>query len=247
MKHLIKITEQDGKQAVSARELYQALGYDKSHWTRWYQKNIINNEFAIENSDYQTFAIMANGNETKDFALTIEFAKKLSMLARTEKGERVRDYFIKCEKAFKSRTAIDFNNPETVLQLAQNWANEKQRRQLAEKEAERLRPKAELMEKVLDADEKIDIGQAAKILGLPFGRNTLFKRLRERGVFFKNRNEPKHEYIKRGYFELREKWIDRNNHDGFVVIKVLVTQRGLEYISKLFSAQKQPKTLASMA
>ena len=48
----------------------------------------------------------------------------------------------------------------------------------------------------------MDIGQAAKILGLPFGRNTLFKKLREMGVFFANRNEPKQKYIDAGYFEM---------------------------------------------
>ena len=50
-----------------------------------------------------------------------------------------------------------------------------------------LTPKAELMERVIDTDSLIDVGQAAKILGLDFGRNTLFRKLRKVGVFFKNR------------------------------------------------------------
>ena len=107
-----------------------------------------------------------------------------------------------------------------------------------------LEPKAELMDKVMDTDQKIDIGQAAKILQLPFGRNTLFHKLREKGVFFSNRNEPKQEYIKRGYFELKEKWIDRDNHDGFMVVKVLVTQKGLDFIAKLFEIVKATKQVA---
>lgn len=114
------------------------------------------------------------------------------------------------------------------------------------KENNRLRPKAELMEKVLDADERIDIGQSAKILNLPFGRNTLFQKLRDMGVFFKNKNEPKQEYVKRGYFVLREKWIDRNNHDGFMVLKVLVTQKGLEFLANLFKVVEQPKEMAEV-
>lgn len=107
-----------------------------------------------------------------------------------------------------------------------------------------LEPKAELMDKVMDTDQKIDIGQAAKILQLPFGRNTLFQKLREKGVFFSNRNEPKQEYVKRGYFELKEKWIDRDNHDGFMVVKVLVTQKGLDFIAKLFEIVKVTKQVA---
>lgn len=103
-----------------------------------------------------------------------------------------------------------------------------------------------MMDRVLDTDQKIDVGQAAKILNLPFGRNTLFQKLREKGVFFINRNEPKQEYINRGYFELKEKFIERNNHDGFTVIKVLVTQKGLDFIAKLFEVVPSVKRQASI-
>ena len=114
------------------------------------------------------------------------------------------------------------------------------------KENNKLRPKADFMDKVMDADERIDIGQSAKILNLPFGRNTLFQKLREMGVFFKNKNEPKQEYVKRGYFVLKENWIDRNNHDGFMVLKVLVTQKGLEFLANLFKVVEKPKEIAEM-
>ena len=143
------------------------------------------------------------------------------------------------------------DTPEMIMARAVLVANEtitRQKSQLekANKTIQALAPKAELMEKVLDTDEKIDVGQSAKILGLPFGRNTLFQKLRERGIFFSNRNEPKQEYINRGYFELKEKFIERNNHDGFTVIKVLVTQRGLDFIARLFEVVKPPKQMARM-
>lgn len=126
-------------------------------------------------------------------------------------------------------------SPDFLIQLATNLKDEQSKRIAAENEVTKLKPKAQLMDKVLDTGEKIDIGQVAKILGLPFGRNTLFKKLREAGIFFKNRNEPKQEYITRGYFYLKEKWIDRKSHDDFTVIKVLVSQKGLEFIYKLFN------------
>ena len=121
------------------------------------------------------------------------------------------------------------------LQIAQGTIEHQQKRISV------LEPKAEFMDRVMDADQKIDIGQAAKILRLPFGRNTLFVKLREKGVFFKNRNEPKQEYVERGYFELKEKWIDRDHHDGFMVVKVLVTQHGLDFIAKLFEVVPDKK------
>ena len=82
MVELIKITQKDGIQAVSAKELYDFIGYDKSQWSRWYQTNIINNKFAIENIDYQTIDTVSNGNITKDFATTISFAKEICMMAK---------------------------------------------------------------------------------------------------------------------------------------------------------------------
>ena len=149
--------------------------------------------------------------------------------------------------------AKEDDTPEMIMARAILVANDtitRQKKQLeqAHRKISMLAPKAELMDKVMDADQKIDIGQAigqaAKILQLPFGRNTLFKKLKEKGVFFANRNEPKQEYIKRGYFELKEKWIDRDNHDGFMVVKVLVTQKGLDFIAKIFDVVKHPKQMA---
>lgn len=107
MNAIIKIIEQDGIEAVSARELYERLGYDKSQWSRWYDKNIIENQFALENVDYQVLDLMSSkdkrGNFAKDFALSIDFGTKLAMMAKTEKGEEVRDFFIALKKNHKPK------------------------------------------------------------------------------------------------------------------------------------------------
>ena len=54
----------------------------------------------------------------------------------------------------------------------------------------KLQPKADFADAAFTSDVKVDIGMAAKILKLGFGRNTLFQKLRQVGVFFSNRNEP---------------------------------------------------------
>ncbi|MRN02723.1 phage antirepressor protein [Riemerella anatipestifer] len=135
MNELIKITEQNGKQVVSARELYEFLGYNKAVWSRWYAKNIENNEFAIENIDYQTFNIMLNGNETKDFALTIDFAKRLAMMARTEKGKQARQYFIECEKRLKK----PLSQVEIVAQSAQLLLQQSRQLETLQKEVNHIK------------------------------------------------------------------------------------------------------------
>ena len=49
MNELLEVkTNKQGKQIVSARDLYLGLGLDKSNWKRWSNKNIKQNEFFKE-------------------------------------------------------------------------------------------------------------------------------------------------------------------------------------------------------
>lgn len=106
MKELIKISEREGKQFVSARELYIQLGYDISSFSKWATRNIIDNEFAIEgedrtivlNSDIDNQWINNPTKAPKDYAITVNMAKKLAMMSKTEMGNKIRDYFLECEK-----------------------------------------------------------------------------------------------------------------------------------------------------
>lgn len=125
---------------------------------------------------------------------------------------------------------------------------EQQQKQIEQKDAKitKLQPKADFADAAFKAEGKVDIGQAAKILGLPFGRNTLFKKLKEKGVLFK-RNEPKQKYVDAGYFELTQlPPIHRNNHPDLIVMKVLCTQKGLAYINHLFGGNPSDGKLAAI-
>ena len=134
-----------------------------------------------------------------------------------------------------------YNIPQSLseaLQLAADQAKqiEEQQKVIEQKDAKiaKIQPKADFADAAFEVEGKVDIGMSAKILNLGFGRNTLFDKLRKAGVFFANRNEPKQRFIDAGYFEMKEKFIERDNHPGFVVTKVLVTQKGLAYINHLF-------------
>ena len=98
MNELIAVRKESIGNAVSARELYLGLGLAKANWSVWLKGNIENNEFFVEHRDWQGFMSDMNGNETKDFVITIEFAKHLAMMAKTEKAHEYRNYFLECEK-----------------------------------------------------------------------------------------------------------------------------------------------------
>lgn len=136
------------------------------------------------------------------------------------------------------------SNPDLVISLATQLKNEREQKQRLEQQNAKLKPKADFAEKAFTMEGKVDIGQAAKILNLGYGRNTLFKKLREVDVFFKERNEPKQKYIDAGYFEITEKPIPRKNHPGFIVMVVTCTQKGLAYINHLFGGNPSDGKLA---
>lgn len=106
MNKLINIKEQNGKQLVSARELYIGLGLNHSQWSRWAKKNIFNNDFFEEKKDWIGVRHNVEGNEVQDFAITLEFAKHIAMMARTEKSHKYRNYFIKCEKQLLEKNDV---------------------------------------------------------------------------------------------------------------------------------------------
>lgn len=137
-----------------------------------------------------------------------------------------------------------------ALQLAADQAKqiEEQQKVIEQKDEKitKLQPKADFADAAFITDDKVDIGMAAKILKLGFGRNTLFQKLRQVGVFFSNRNEPKQRFVNAGYFEMKEKFIERNSHPGFVVTKILVTQKGQAYINHLFGGNPSDGKIAAI-
>lgn len=112
IKQLVK-TNNNGEQVVSAKELYLFLGMDKSNWVKWAKNNIIENPFAFESQDWEGFVLMTSGNETTDYGITLDFAKRIAMMAKTEKREEARKYFIECEKLIKENII----KPRTHLEV----------------------------------------------------------------------------------------------------------------------------------
>lgn len=125
--------------------------------------------------------------------------------------------------------------------------NQHQQAVIEEKDAKiaKIQPKADFAEAAFKAEGKVDIGQAAKILNLGFGRNTLFGKLRDAGIFFKDRNEPKQKYIDAGYFEMTLlPPIRRDNHPDILCQKVFCKPKGLAYINHLFGGKPSDRKIS---
>lgn len=120
MNDLIKIDrDSDGTATVLGRELHQALEI-KTPYRIWFPRMV---EYGfIENEDYFLVVQKCSTNNPRnpyteyiDHQLTIDMAKEICMLQRTEKGRMFRRYFIEVEKAYWQKVetiyAIPLNTP----------------------------------------------------------------------------------------------------------------------------------------
>src|SRR5690606_33271213 len=94
---------------------------------------------------------------------------------------------------------------------------------------------------VFESKDLITMSQTAKIIKLPYGRNTLLKELRKKGILFKNSNEPYQHYIEKGYFAVKEKIRERKNNPPIVFMQTFPTQKGLAFIAKILGVVNVPE------
>ena len=115
---LIKIIERDGRQLVSGRELHEFLEI-RTKYKDWFRRMV---EYGFEEEiDFIRVAQKRATNNLKnpvttviDHAMSIDMAKEISMIQRTEKGKIARQYFINCEKKLK---AVKKLSPMELMEL----------------------------------------------------------------------------------------------------------------------------------
>lgn len=102
---LIPISHKNGKSVVSARDLYAFLECSE-RFQSWFDRQI---KYGFEeNVDYvgcEFFNTLAN-QELTDYAITLDMAKEISMIQRSDKGKQARRYFIECEKRLQSLYSV---------------------------------------------------------------------------------------------------------------------------------------------
>jgi len=238
---IIITTNEQGSQVVSARELHEFLevGADFSHWI----KRMIEYGFT-ENEDYSTF-VKKDGRQTlKEYAITLDMAKELSMIQRSEKGKQARKYFIDSEKQLKAIQEDRFSIPQTfadALRLAVDLEEQKQK--LSDKNLmlnaaiEEQKPKVQLANHIMSDDVTTHkVGQVAKILygrGIPvMGSKNLYKEMRAFGMVFKGSTEPMQSAVNSGYLALKVNEIVGNNGRNIIKKQTLITNKGIEYLFK---------------
>lgn len=106
---------------VNARELHEFLGVGRD-FSSWIKTRI--NEYGFcDGVDYTTAQVLISPKRgtsksrvrvATDYLVSVDMAKELAMVERTEKGREVRRYFIECEKA------LQFKNNDLFLQLARH-------------------------------------------------------------------------------------------------------------------------------
>lgn len=104
-------------------------------------------------------------------------------------------------------------------------------------------PKVAFHDAVTESNTVCQLAVAAQVAKLPFGRNTLFQKLRELGVLFSGgdrHNLPKQEFIQRGLFTVNERKFERpDTGEPIVTFTTYATQKGIAWIVDKFS---NPKT-----
>ena len=247
MNELLKINYEAEQPTVSARDLHEALEIN-TRFNDWFSRMA---EYGFENGvDFNLLKnekVRLEGNrevkrDIMDYQISVDMAKQICMIQRSEKGKQYRQYFIDLEKAW--------NTPEQIFARALKMADQKIEK-LKETNAglledvERMRPKEIFADAVKASTSSILIGDLATLLrqnGVDTGQKSLFEQLRNEGYLMKtgsSRNMPKQKYVANGFFQIKETVI--SNPDGSVRMTktTKVTGKGQQYFLNKYLKNKE--------
>lgn len=209
MNELLKNNYEAEQPTVSARDLHASLEISK-RFSAWFETNA---QGFVENEDFTSVlsgTVVNNGahREVQDYSLTVDMAKHICLMSRTEKGKQCRQYLIDLEKAW--------NTPEQVMARALKLADKtidtlKEENKKLIEDNERMRPKEIFADAVSASTSSILIGDLAKLLrqnGVDIGQKRLFEYLRNHGYLIKRKgsdwNMPTQKSMNMGLFEIKE-------------------------------------------
>lgn len=172
MDEIIEINYDTGNPTISARELYGKVGTTE-RFNFWLDRQL---QFGFEEgkdfTSVKSFTVVNNGakKEIDDYELTIEMAKEVCVIQKSEKARAVRKYLIRINDAW--------NTPEQVMARALKMADEAiskltGRNAVLQKEVEaqkqiigEMKPKADYTDLILNNKGLVTITQIAKDYGM---------------------------------------------------------------------------------
>ena len=160
------INQDDGRIAVSGRALHEFLEV-KTPYTQWFDR--MKGYGFTENQDFILFSQKSESSNVtgvkviQDHVLTLDMAKELSMIQRTDRGKQARQYFIAVEK--------EYNSPEKLMARALQVANKELATLRVQNDQQKqiigeLQPKADYTDRILRSTSLVTIGQIAKDYGM---------------------------------------------------------------------------------
>ena len=229
MYDLIAVNYDNDRPTVSARELHGYLNV-KTAFTDWFPRMC---EYGFEEGkDFYSFLSESTGGRPKtEYQLTIEMAKEICMLQRSDEGKQARLYFIELEQKC--------NSPEMVMSRALQFS-QKQIASLTQvnnaliEENIVMKPKADYYDNIIAHGKAVNFTDAAKLIGVP--RNRLINELMQAGFTYRDGYGDIRAYqrsIDQGLCKHKQFCSDRNGHSG---IQVLITPKGIEKFMQIMRA-----------
>lgn len=247
MDEIIQITTSNNILTVSGRELHEALKIE-TPYKKWFDRMC---EYGFtENDDYSVMDIFvhnSNGGKQSriDHQITLDMAKELCMIQRSEKGREFRKYFIDAERKLRNLTKLDSYMIDDPVERAKRWIEEAQeRKMLADKnavlETENIMQKQQILEmspkityydEVLRCTDGVIVTQIAKDYG--WSAKKLNAYLRDKGVQYKRNGQwlLYQQYAELGYTKSKTSLVD-----GVPYISTLWTQKGRLFIYDLLKS-----------
>lgn len=216
---------------ISGRELHRKLEIE-TPYHKWFPRMCAYG--FTENQDF--FEVMdkivqnpLGGRPATDHQITIDMAKEICMLQRTEQGKAVRRYLLELEKKW--------NSPEAVIARALQMANAKMERLTSEIQTlqsanselavqnEIMLPKAAYFDALVDRGVNLSFRESAKQLQVKERAFIAF--LLDKKYLYRDRNGHLCAYAQyiNDLFVTKEGFSDKTNWKG---VQTLVTPKGRE-------------------
>lgn len=226
---LIPLQQHNDAPAVLGRDLHEFLEV-KVRYNDWFPRMIEYGFVAGQDYVLKNEYVLGGNNrqyEQSNHVLTLDMAKEVAMIQRTDKGKQARRYFIECEKQAK-QAAPALTEDEIVHQALAITARKVEALEARNQE---LEPKAEAYESFMEANGKYSVGEVAKMLGM--GQNKLFRELRNAKILISKGhlyNTPYQQYMH--HFEVKARTIVHTNGQETVKHTTYVQPSGIDFIAR---------------